>query len=141
MHSAVSPAVRSLFAAYFAAFNARDFDRLASIWSRDCTFRTRPGHPDLFGCEQIVSFYREVWTQADERLILFGLESEEDSVLAEIGTEIRARVDMPDFGEHGLAAGDVIKLRSIVSYRLKDGKIAHIQGRKVLSRTIENTTR
>lgn len=135
----VDQTASAFFAAYFEAFNARDLDRLAQCWTPDCHFRTRPGFVDLHGREAIRRFYEQLWVRADERIALHRLTQENDDILAEIGTEIIARVDMPDFGEIGLAAGDRLRLRSIVAYRLRNGAIAHIEGRATLSRRIEKS--
>ena len=133
----VDQATSVFFVAYFEAFNACDLDRLAQCWAADCHFRTRPGFVDLHGREAIRQFYEQLWVRADERITLHRLTREKDVVLAEIGTEIFARLDMPDFGETGLASGEQLELHSIVAYRLRNDEIAHIQGRTVLSRTIE----
>lgn len=133
----VDQATSAFFFAYFEAFSLCDLDYLSKCWAPDCHFRTRPGFADLHGREDIRRFYEQLWVQADERIAVHRLTQEADAVLAEIGTEIFARVDMPDFGEAGLASGERLKLHSIVAYRLRNDEIAHIHGRTVLSRTIE----
>lgn len=135
----VDPVASAFFVAYFEAFNARDLDRVAQCWASDCHFRTRPGFADLHGREAIRRFYEQLWVRADERIALHRLTREKDDILAEIGTEIVARVNMPDFGETSLASGDRLRLCSIVAYRLRNGAIAHIEGRATLSRTIEKS--
>lgn len=129
----------AFFAAYFQAFNAGNLREAARFWASDCQFRTRPGFPDLQGRQQILWFYPRLRERADERIALHRLTQAKDDILAEIGTEITARVYMPDFGKTGLAAGDRLRLRSIVAYRLRNGAIAHIEGRATLSRTTEKS--
>lgn len=129
-------AARTLLSAYFAAFNRQDMVALESFYHPDCRFVTRPGFSNPDRRAAILSFYRTLWSHADETIVLRDVTVAGGEFVAEIETRIVAHVDMPDFGTDGLTAGQCLVLCSRVGYRIEACRITAIRGREVLSRSL-----
>ena len=77
--------------------------------------------------EGIVNFYREMFKTVRENLTLHHLVADADGLAADVTSQFTAITDAPDFVVAPLKRGEFVRVRVLVYYTLRDGKIAHIR--------------
>jgi len=123
------PSQLAAFRAYTAAFSNADFERFPRFYTADV--RLELGSvPPIEGRQGIIDFYRPMFSKVREHLTVNSVRASDGSIELDAVTRFTAVQDAPDFVVGALKAGEYIEGRVLVSYRLRDGLIAHIAVRR-----------
>src|SRR5262245_10137294 len=123
------PSQVAAFRAYTSAFSNADFDRFPKFYTEDV--RLELGSvPPITSRQGIVDFYRPMFERVREHLTVNSVSATDESIELDAITRFTAVKDAPDFVVGPLKVGESIEGRVLVSYRLRDGLIAHIGVRR-----------
>lgn len=117
------------FRNYIDSFNRNDFPGFSRYYTDDVVLELP--RKELRGRQAIVDFYREVKAKIRETLEIKQVVADEEGLAAEVATEFYALEDWPDFIVGPIRKGESIRLISLVIYRIRDGKFAHIKSARV----------
>jgi hypothetical protein len=117
------------FRNYIDSFNRDDFPGFSRYYTDDVVLELP--RKELRGRQAIVDFYREVKSKIRETLEIKQVVADEEGLAAEVATEFYALEDWPDFIVGPIRKGESIRLISLVIYRIRDGKFAHIKSARV----------
>jgi ketosteroid isomerase-like protein len=123
------PSQQAAFRAYTAAFSNADFDRFPTFYTEDVQLELG-SVPTISGRQGIIDFYRPMFERVREQLTVNSVTMTDASIELDAITRFTAVKDAPDFVVGALKAGEYIEGRVLVSYRLRDGLIAHIGVRR-----------
>ena len=123
------PSQQAAFRAYTAAFSNADFDRFPTFYTEDVQLELG-SVPTISGRQGIIDFYRPMFERVREQLTVNSVTMTDASIELDAITRFTAVQDAPDFVVGALKAGEYIEGRVLVSYRLRDGLIAHIGVRR-----------
>ncbi len=116
---------RQAYLEYTRAFSNADFDRFSRYYTDDVVCEL--GSIVLRGKDGIVDFYREMFKTVRESLTLHHLIADDGGLAADITSQFTAVADAPTFVVAPLRKGEFVRVRVLVYYTLRDGKIAHIK--------------
>ncbi len=120
-----TPEQRQAYLDYTRAFSNADFERFSQYYTDDVVCELSA--TVLRGKQGIVDFYREMFKTVRESLTLHHLIADDGGIAADITSQFTAVADAPNFVVAPLRKGEFIRVRVLVYYRLRDGKIAHIK--------------
>jgi len=123
------PSQLAAFHAYTAAFSNADFERFPRFYTPDVRLELGSVAP-ISGRQGIIDFYRPMFERVRERLTVNSVRATDTGIELDAITRFTALRDAPDFVVGALRAGEYIEGRVLVSYRLRDGLIAHIAVRR-----------
>jgi hypothetical protein len=119
---------RATYEDYVAAFNGRDYDRLASYYAEDVEFILSEERGLVFrGRQAILDLYKPFHRAVDERVEIVKFASGDDFIAAEVDAEFRpipgasqSVIDLPQ--------GKVLKVTTFAFYDLgPDGRFTRIR--------------
>ena len=116
---------RQAFFAYTRAFSGAQFDVFSQYYTDDVLLELG-SVPPIHGRDGIVGFYRPMFAKVREHLTPHEVRMDDASIFMDATTRFTAIEDAPDFVVGPLWKGDYIEGRVLVSYELRDGKIARI---------------
>jgi ketosteroid isomerase-like protein len=113
------------FHRYIAAFNADDFDGFGAFYAPDVDFAGRGGN--FRGRDAVLAFYREVKSRVGHKLTVHGVVAGEQTLVADVETELHPLVDWPDFATGPLRKGDTLRSQNFIWYDIQDGRFTRIR--------------
>jgi ketosteroid isomerase-like protein len=113
------------FRAYIDAFNRGDFAGFGRFYARDVQFEGRGG--TFESRDAVLAFYREVKSKVRETLSVRSITLDESGLVADVVTDIEARVDWHEFPTGALRAGDVRRSENFIWYEARDGAFTRIR--------------
>jgi hypothetical protein len=116
---------RQAYLDYTRAFSNAEFERFSQYYTDDVVCEL--GAIVLRGREGIVGFYREMFKTVRESLTLHQLIADDGGLAADITSQFTAIEDAPRFVVAPLSRGEFVRVRVLVYYTLRDGRIAHIK--------------
>jgi ketosteroid isomerase-like protein len=116
---------RQAFYRYARAFSNAEFDVFPQYYTDDVVLELG-SVPPIRGRDGIVGFYRPMFAKVREHLTLHSVTMDDDGIVMDATTRFTAIADAPDFVVGPLNKGDYIEGRVTVTYKLRNGKIAHI---------------
>lgn len=120
---------KNQFRDYIDCFNRNDFEGFSRYYTDDVVLELP--RKVLRGRQEIVDFYRVVKARVRETLQINQVIADSEGLAAEVATEFHALEDWPDFIVGPMRKGESIHLVSIVVYRIRDGKFAHIKSARL----------
>lgn len=120
-----APEQRQAYLEYTRAFSNADFDRFSQYYTDDVVCEL--GSIVLRGKSGILDFYREMFKTVRESLTLHHLIADDGGIAADITSQFTAVADAPKFVVAPLRKGEFVRVRVLVYYTLRDGKISHIK--------------
>jgi ketosteroid isomerase-like protein len=120
-----TPEQRQAYLEYARAFSGADFERLSEYYTDDVVCDL--GSIVLRGRDGILDFYREMFKTVSVSLTLHQLIADDAGIAADITSQFTAVADAPAFLVAPLREGELVRVRVLVYYTLRDGKIAHIK--------------
>ena len=119
------PSQIAAYHAYAAAFSAGDAERFARFYWPDVVLELG-SVPPIHGAQGIADFYTAMFAKVRETLTIHSLDARDDRLVVDCTSRFTAIQDAHDFVVGALAKGDFIDVRVIVTYALREGRIAHI---------------
>ncbi len=116
---------RQAYIEYTRAFSSADFERFSQYYTDDVVCELNA--TVLRGKDGILGFYREMFKTVRESLTLHHLIADDGGIAADITSQFTAVADAPTFVVAPLRKGEFVRVRVLVYYTLRDGKIAHIK--------------
>ncbi len=113
------------FYEYIDAFNRNDFAGFGRFYAHNVEFNGRAAQ--CRGRNEVVGFYRKVKERIREKLILHALVIGENSIVADIETELHALEDWPDFPTGALSRGQTRRSQNFIWYDVAAGKFTRIR--------------
>lgn len=120
------PSQVAAFRAYVAAFSNADFERFARFYTDDVVLHLTGSVGDIRGRQAIIDFYRPMFVQVRETLVIETLEAGDAGIVMEATSRFTAIGDAPDFIIGPLHAGQWYDVPVRVEYALRDGLICDI---------------
>lgn len=113
------------FYAYLDAFNGNRFEEFGRFYAHNVEFHGRAAQ--CRGRNEVVGFYRKVKARIRETLTLHALVIGDNSIAADIETELHALDDWPDFPTGALKRGETRRSQNFIWYDVDDGKFTRIR--------------
>jgi len=123
------PSQIAAFHSYVSAFSNADCARFARFYQPDVLLELG-ALPPIRGAQGIVDFYKAMFERVRETLAIRSVEATADAIRLDATMRFTAIKDSPDFVMGALKKGEYLEGRVLVQYRIKDGLIAHISGRR-----------
>ena len=120
------PSQIAAYHAYAAAFSASDQARYTRFYCDDVVFDL-PSVGRFEGAQAIADFYTAMFERVVETLTVHELDASDEAIVVDCTSRFTAVADVPDFVVGALAKGQHVDVRVQVTYRLREGYIAHIQ--------------
>jgi hypothetical protein len=119
------PSQLAAYSAYTAAFSKGDPERYTRFYT-DNVELLLGSVPPMTGKQTIADFYTAMFKRVRESLTVHSITASEREIVSDTTSRFTAIADAPDFVVGGLAEGDYIEVRVIVTYTLRDGLIERI---------------
>ncbi|HUN26485.1 MAG TPA: nuclear transport factor 2 family protein [Steroidobacteraceae bacterium] len=116
---------RQAYREYTRAFSNADFERFGAYYTDDVVCEL--ARMELRGKHALLEFYREMFKSVRESLTVNHFVADDGGIAADITSQFTALADAPAFVVAPLRKGEFVRLRVLVYYTLRDGKIAHIK--------------
>ncbi len=113
------------FRGYVAAFNRGDFAGFGHFYADTVDFAGQGGH--FIGREQVLDFYRSVKSRVTETLSVRDLVVGDQTIVADMVTELVAHKDWPDFPTGPLKRGDRRISENFIWYDISAGRFARVR--------------
>jgi ketosteroid isomerase-like protein len=122
-----SPQQRQAFLAYTQAFSNAQLERFSQYYTDDVVCELGGAGIVLRGKQAILDFYGKMFQTVRESLTLHQLIADEDGLAADVTSQFTAIEDAQDFVVAPLRKGECVRVRVLVYYSLRDGRISHIR--------------
>ena len=113
------------FQRYIAAFNRSDFDAFGRFYAPDVEFEGQGG--TFHGRDAVLAFYRKVKSKLRETIRVRSITQDESGLVADLVTQLEARVDWPDFPTGALRAGETRRSENFIWYEARAGAFTHVR--------------
>lgn len=117
---------RQAFREYTQAFSNAQFERFSQYYTEDVVCELGGAGIVLRGKQAIIDFYANMFKTVRESLTLHQLIADESGLAADVTSQFTATEDAPDFVVAPLRKGEFVRVRVLVYYTLRDGRICRI---------------
>lgn len=118
---------RQAFLEYTQAFSNAQFERFSRYYTDDVVCELGGAGIVLRGKQAILDFYGKMFQTVRESLTLHQLIADEGGLAADVTSQFTAIEDAPDFVVAALRKGECVRVRVLVYYTLRQGRICHIR--------------
>jgi ketosteroid isomerase-like protein len=113
------------FHRYIAAFNGGDFDGFGAFYHPEVDFAGRGGN--FHGRDAVLGFYRDVKSRVRHKLTVHGVVARENTIVADVETELHPLEDWPDFATGALRKGETLRSQNFIWYDIQEGRFTRIR--------------
>ena len=113
---------------YVRCFNQRDVPCISRFYNDDLLFLSS-ALPRLSSKEEMLGFYSGVWKHLTEHLVIKSFAVDGQRMRVDLQNTLTVFADYPEFPPRPLKKGDQYTIGGVVTYVLRDGRIAKILDR------------
>ena len=125
---AASSQMEASYRAYVECFNQRNVPCIARFYNDDLLFLSS-ALPRLSSKQEMLEFYSGVWKHLTEHLVIKSFAVEGKRMKVDLQNTLTVFADYPEFPPRPLKKGDQYTIGGVVTYVLRDGRIAKILDR------------